>query len=375
MATIVDLMQSYDQSSTNDTWYAEGIMQISPVDTPLILLLPKMQVNSVYPGWIEDSLISQVSAVAATITATATTLEITAADGTAKFPNDVATYNVEIMVGTEHMLVTALVGANTLTVTRGYGSTTTAAHNPAAVVHIISQLEHEGAASKKGFANARSTNANYIQTFKRTVEVTRIQEAVNKLGGVTSEMDYQIAQANRALMLELEKTLLLGVKAQAGNGSTTFRTMAGLQALITTNKTADTGSVDETALQADFLKIFNEGGVPRAIITTGAMAQGIANIYKDRIRTDLTTKLGGVNITSIVDPLGGDAAIPIIPHRMIPAGWYFILDTSRMGLMYVNAFHQKPSNKNIDGEAMDIVGDYSLELANQKSCAFRYGFS
>jgi len=375
MATIVDLMQSYDQSSTNDTWYAEGIMQISPVDTPLILLLPKLQVGSVYPGWIEDSLISQVSAVAATITGVAVALEITAADATAKFPNDVATYQVEIMVDTEHMLVTALVGSNTLTVTRGYGSTTTAAHNVGAVVHIISQLELEGAASKKGFANARSTNANYIQTFRRTVEVTRIQEAVNKLGGVTSEMDYQIAQANKALMLELEKTLILGVAAQAGNGSSTFRTMAGLQALVTSNKTSDSGSVDETALQADFLSIFNEGGVPRAIVTTGAMAQGIANIYKDRIRTDLTTQLGGVNITSIVDPLGGDAAIPIIPHRMMPAGWYFILDTSRMGLMYVEAFHQKPANKDIDGEAMDILGDYTLELANEKSCAFRYGFS
>jgi len=374
MALITDLMQTYDQSSGNDYTIAEGIHSISPTDTPLQLLLPKIQVGAAKAEWIEDELTGQTSTLAATVADTTTT-QITAAsgDGSDKFPPDVATYNAVIRVDQEYMLVTSKSG-DVLTVSRGYGGTTKSTHASGAVVHIISQLEHEGANGKQAIARARTRPSNYVQTFSRTVEVSGIQEAVKKLGGITSEIDYQIMQAMRQLALELEKTIVMGVKSQEGDGSSSFRTMGGLWAIISTNKTADTGSVDTDAIEADIRSIWDSGGVPRAIVTSGKLAQDIANLYADRIRTDIQTTIGGVNITSVINPLG-EGPIAIIPHRTVADGEYYMLDTARIALGYLRPFYMKDLADDGDADKRWIGGDYTLELMNEKAHAYRYGFS
>jgi len=351
-----------------------GVHQISPVDTPMQLLLPKVGVSAVKHEWIEDELQGQTSSLAAACNSTtATTIAVYAGDGTDKFPSDVATYQTVIRVDQEYMLVTAK-STDTLTVTRGYGSTTAATHASGAVVHIISQLELEGADGKVAVARARSRPSNYVQTFSRTVEVSGVQDAIKKLGGVTSEITYQVMQTMRQLALELEKTIIMGVAAAAGNGSSTFRTMAGLWALVATNRTSDSGSIDTAAIEADIKTIWEAGGVPRAILTTGALAQDIANLYADRIRTDIQTTVGGVNITSIINPLG-EGPIAIIPHRMVASGEYFMLDTARIALGYIRPFFQKPLANDGDADKRWMGGDYTLEMFNQKSSSYRYGFT
>ena len=371
MAIITELMQTYDQATSSDIWVAEGVHSISPTDTPLQLLFPKVQVGEVKAEWIEDELANSVTALAAAIEATdATTCAVTAGDGADKFNTDIDTV---IRIDQECILVTG-VSTDTLTIVRGYGSTTAATHASLAKVHIISQMEYEGADGKKASARARTKPSNYVQTFSRTVEISGVQEAIKKLGGVTSEVDYQIMQAMRSLALELEKTLVMGVRSYVGNGSSTYRTMGGLWAMIATNHASDSGNIDTTAIEADIKTIWEAGGVPRAIVTTGKLAQDIANLYASRIQTDINTRIGGVNVTSIINPLGV-GPIAIIPHRLLAEGEYYMLDTTRIALGYLRPFHMKPLANDGDAEKRWIGGDYTLELMNEKAHAYRYGFS
>ena len=67
MAVVTDLMQTYDQSETADVSVAEGIHMISPTDTPLQLLLPKISVASVKAEWIEDELTGQATKLASAV--------------------------------------------------------------------------------------------------------------------------------------------------------------------------------------------------------------------------------------------------------------------------------------------------------------------
>jgi hypothetical protein len=369
MAIITELMQSYDQAVSNDVWVAEGIHAISPSDTPLQLLLPKIQVSEVKPEWIEDNLspLSTLINESGNITNVQTTIVVD--DGTL-FDTDVDTV---IRIDQEYMLVTG-VSTHTLTVTRGYGSTTNVLHLDNAVVHIVSQLEHEGADGKAARSNARTKPSNYLQTFSRTVEISGVQEAIKKLGGITSEIDYQIMQAMRQLALELEKTMIMGVKAQVGDGSSTYRTMGGLWAMIVTNRTADSGNIDSAAIEADIRKIWDNGGIPRAIVTSGKLAQDISALYAGRIQTDVFTTVGGVNVTSIINPLGV-GPIAIIPHRLVADGEYYMLDTTRIALGYLRPFFMKPLANDGDADKRWIGGDYTLELMNEKAHAYRYGFS
>lgn len=371
MAVIADLITHYDQSTTLLTWYAQGVHTISPSDTPLQLLLPKQQVSSADPSWIEHTLTSSVSAVAATITAIAVTLLVTGASS--RIPSDVSTYNVPLLIGTEYMLVTAISGATTLTVTRGHASSTTAIHALDAEVFILAPELLEDDTAQASFVQGRTKNYNYIQEFEKVVGVSEVQNAVALAGNIGSELQFDIDAAQYEIAQKLEIAMLLNPSRAAGSG-TTKASMGGLLGSITTNKTADSGSVDETALQEDFRKVVNGGGVPRVIIASTKMSQDIGNIYKGRIRDDVINTLGGNKITTILDPIA-PVPIPIIPHKLMPIGMYMVLDTARLAILWLIPFKETPLAKTRRGETRMINGAYSLKIANEEAHAIRYGFS
>lgn len=371
MAVIYDLMTHYDQSTTNLTWYAPGVHMMSPADTPLQLLLPKIQTFSTDPSWDEDTLTSQVSALSTSVTAGAVTLLVIGASS--RIPSDVSTFNVPILVDNEYMLVTGITGATTLTVTRGHSSSITATHAISAEVFILGPELLENDNAQASFVQGRTKNYNYIQEFEKIVEVTKVQEAQQKTGGVGSELQYDVDKAKREIALQFEIAMLLN-PARAVGSKTAKASMGGLLGTIITNKTADSGAIDEATIQADFRKIRDAGGTPRAIITSTKLSQDIGNLYKSRIRTDVVNTIGGVLINTIVDPLA-PGPIPIIPHMLMPLGTYMILDTARVAILWLYPFQEEPLAKVKRSSKRMISGAYSIMIANETAHAVRYGFS
>ena len=368
---IVDLTQTYDQSDTNDLSVAPGVHMISPVETILQNVLRKMPVTAIKNEWIEDEVVSNISALAATISDTTdTTITVTSGHGEERFA-DAANVNHVIKIDDEYMLVTGR-STDVLTVTRGYLSTTKTTHAADARVVIVAMPEHEGADARNAVATTRTRPSNYLQTFSAVAKVSGVQEQVAKHGGITSEMQYQLMMSFKKLAQELETALIFG-KQQAGDGSSSYRLMDGLNGLIDTNRTTDSGSIDADAIEDDIKTIREAGGVPRAILTSYGLAQDIANLYADRIRTEVDTMIGGVAVTAIVNVLA-QGAIVVIPHKQLN-GEYFMLDTSRLVLGYLRPFFLKQLPEEGDYSRIGIYGDYTLELYNEKSCAYRNGFT
>jgi hypothetical protein len=170
----------------------------------------------------------------------------------------------------------------------------------------------------------------------------------------------------------LEKALLYGVKKV---GTTTVGAeMDGLWSSITTNKTSDSGYVDEDAIEADILKIWKVGATPNVIICSGKMAQRISKIYANRIITDISTRIGGNAVTAIVNPLAQNM-IAIIPHRMVAETEYFMGDITKVALGYLRPFFVETRASDIDGKKVAIIGDYNLLLGLEAVFAYRYGFT
>lgn len=376
MAQVLDLMQSYDMASVNDQFVADGVHTISPTDTPLQLMLPKVQVSATKMEWIEQSLTPKTTVLAKAITASDT--EITLASGAASdlFPGD-TTYKMQIRIDREVFLATANATDSKLTVTPGYGGTTMAGHVDASVVHIVSEGDIEGMDAKKAASPPRTRPFNYIQTFSKVVESTNIQNAIRTLGGITSEQDHDEFIAMKAIALDLEAQIISGVLSDTNSGAgdaTNPRHFKGIFGYLLAAATGDTGSVDTDAIESDITAIWDAGGTPRAIVCNGTMANDIANLYSDRIRTDVQTQVGGVNITSIINPLG-EGPIAIIPHRLMTAGEYFMLDTSRVSLGFVRAFFSDEVKSEASSEKDRIEGDYTLMFENTEAHRYTYGFS
>ncbi len=340
-------------------------------------MLPKMPVSAVKAEWIEQDLTAKTCTLGATYASNAATMTLGSGDATNLFPPD-TTYNVQIMVDKEVFLATAKGGtAAKLAVTPNYGGTTAKGHESGAKVTIMSDGDVEGMDAKKAATPSRERPSNYVQTFSKVIETTRIQERIDKLGGIVSEQDHNRFIAEKALALDLEAQIMHGVFSDTGSGagSTSMpRFMKGIFGFLLATIVTDTGSIDTTAIETDIQTIWDAGGVPRAIVCNGTMAQQIANLYSDRIRTDVQTQVGGVNVTSIINPLG-EGPIAIIPHRLMPTGRYFMLDTSRIALGYIDPFFAEEVESEADGDKERVVGDYTLLFQNVAAHIMRDGFA
>ena len=370
MATRVDLLQTYQQSTANQYSIAPGIHMIHAQTNLVQQLLPKVQEAAIKVEWIEDEVPKLFSALAATIDSTdQTSIDVTAGHGTDRFA-DAASVDTVIKVDSEYMLVTARTTDN-LTVTRGFNSTTAATHANSAKVWIVAQINTEGADANSAVATVRTRPYNNIQTLERSIEITGLQEAVEHLGGISSEMNYQIQKRMIELSDELEMNLIRGTRRDGA--TTTEQLMGGLETMITTNATSDSGTVSTDDIEADILTIFNAGGIPRLILGSPKVTQDISNLYKDRIRTEVIEQIGGVNITTIVNPLA-QGSISIVPHVML-SGQYFMLDTSKLALGYVRPFFMKDLADDGDSDKRGIYGDYTLKIFNENAQARRSGYT
>lgn len=370
MATRVDLLQSYQQSTANEYSIADGIHMIHAQTNFLQQILPKVPESAIKIEWIQDEVPKLFSALAATIDSTdQTSIDIVTDHGSDRFA-DVANVDTVIKIDDEYLLVTGRT-TDSLTVENGFNSSTAATHASGAKIWIIAQINTEGADANKGVATVRTRPYNNIQTLERAIEVSGLQEAVEHLGGISSEMNYQIQKKMIELSDELEMCLIRGTRRDGA--STTEQLMGGLETMISTNATSDSGSVSTPDIEADILTIFNAGGIPRMILGSPKVVQDISNLYKDRIRTDVIEQIGGVNITTIVNPLA-QGSISIVPHVLL-SGQYFMLDTARLALSYVRPFFMKDLADDGDADKRGIYGDYSLKIFNENAQVRRSGYT
>ena len=373
-ASVTNFLQSYDQATANDYSIAPGVHTIDPTNSFFQRSLPKIQASAVQHEWIEDELIPYESTLGATIATTDTaTITVASGLGTNDFA-DVANVDTYIMIDRERMVATGR-STDKLVVTRGAQSTTGATHASGAKIRVFWQANLEGADADEAVSKKRTRPSNYVQTFRRTIEISGVQQAVRHLGGVESEMDYQIMQRMKELSNELEESIIIGGEAAAGTRSSTSRTMSGLDARITTNVTDHaSAALLITHIQTDMATLWTAGGIPSVIVTSGALAQKISNLYGDRIRAEVFEPFGGTRVTMIIDPLNPEGGTAVIAHRMLH-NEYFMLDWRKIALVYLRPFFMKDLADNGDADKRLLIGDYSLQLMNEKAHVNRHTIS
>jgi hypothetical protein len=349
-----------------------GVHMIDPVNNVLQRIMPKVQVVAVKHEWIEDTRVDVETSLAATISTTdGTTMTVASGDGATHFGNCGSGTREDkylVMIDTEYVSADSRSG-DVITITRGFNSSTAATHASAAKVKILGPILEEGADTNKAISVVRTRPYNVVQTYRVPIEVTGVQEAVRKLGGITSEMDYQTGvKAMGDASERLEMNLLWGTR-RTGAASTPGL-MNGLYNMITTNKNlATSGTVGTDEIEADIRSIWRAGAVPEMILADGQICQDISNLYSDRIRSDVQVNLGGSAVTAVIDVLGAGPVV-VIPHRRL-TGEYFMLTRAGLGLGYLRPFFLKDIADSGDADLREIIGDYTVELHNEAQHAYR----
>ncbi|MEM7623870.1 MAG: DUF5309 family protein [Planctomycetota bacterium] len=351
---------------------------VSPHETPLLDHFgdAKRPATSTVHEWIEDTLLPNTSIINdATVTGSDTTFAVF----------DAAVFRVGDLVRPgntgEVMMVSEIdSGTETLTVARGYGSTTQATLADATALTILGNAALEGAAADAARFTSRTRKSNTTQIFASTVEVSGSMQASNGIG-VADELDYQKQERMRELLRDLENTVINGVAASAnqqGSG-TVRRTMNGIVRSIATNTFAPgtgaipdgdgTGSdeLNEAVLNAALRAIWEQSsGSVDTIVCGGAQKRKI-NGFASNARSYLPEDTSFRDVVSVYESDYG--VCRVVLSRWVPSDTVLLLDSSRIQVPPLSgrSFQFKELAATGDSMSGQVLGEYTLEFKNENA--------
>lgn len=225
---------------------------------------------------------------------------------------------------------------------------------------------------------------NRTQISNKVVKISGTLETVNKAGR-RSEKAYQLAKASSELKRDMETILLSNQVAAAGDGSTTARTLGGLQAWLNSNYsgTGTAGNLGTTArvtgtdraftatlLNNNIQSAYTNGGSPTMLLVSptqkvvASTFTGIATRYRDVPANMQAQVIAAADV--YVSDFG---IIQIVPDRFIPNAdnddTAFLLDPEMAAVAYLRPFQTLELAKTGDSENTELLVEYTLEVKNQ----------
>lgn len=344
---------------------------VSPYETPLLDALgnPLREATSTHHEWLEDTLLPNKDAVnddAFTDPAADTDFVV---DNGGRFQ---VGDQIQIAGSRELMLVTA-VNTNTLTVVRGYASTTPENLADNQIINILGNAALEGADRPTARFTNRTRCGNYTQIFTAAVEVSGTDMAASQLG-IIEEMDYQKQERIRELIRDLENTVINGGQAAAdpqGSGSVR-RSMKGIVGHLATNDfaTGDSGfpagsDLDEAKINYALRQIWENSSGNVDLIVVGGFQKRKINAFCSESRTYAASDTTFSDMVSVYESDFG--VCRIVTSRWVPQDAALLLDSSRINVLPLagRSFQFKSLASSGDYECGQVIGEYTLELKNE----------
>jgi len=317
--------------------------------------------------WDEDEL-NPVTATAGRIlesaaSATGSALVLTTAAHAARLT--AGTLLKDQLSGKNEVLQVTAVSGKSATVTRGYGATSAETHGATAVYDIISNPRPQGMEGPKDESVARTRSHNFTQIFSKGVRLSGTALAIEH-NGISAEDSYQIDMRMRELIRELDRTVIMGIRAAANVTDGAYGTMGGIIDYIKHAASGNTNSTVETmipsVLNAMIKQIWDDGGTPDMVLVGGAQKQKISAFDKEYRRSTMDTRRAGFTVEEFVSDLG--VSLRVVVDRWIPSDMAIVIDSSRIAIKPLTgrSFFLEKLAKTGDSENWQVVGEYTMEV-------------
>ncbi|NMC34400.1 MAG: DUF5309 domain-containing protein [Veillonellaceae bacterium] len=348
---------------------------IDPRDTPVIAALggldsarSKFKINQDHTKieLLEDELDSMTGACAESTTIATDDTSFSVADASVFQDGHV------IKIDDEYMVVkSADTDANTITVySRSYGGTN-ATHATNASIEIVGMARLEGDDADYGPIMDITAPYNYTSTFQKAFKISGTQQAIDQLGGISDEYEYQAAKTVPALLRLVEKSIFHGVRS-AGS-ATAPRSMGGLLTFITDNSVNAGGAITKTDVDDAVEATYLDGGNPDMIFCNPSVGRDL----KDAIDNSSYVKLAYENSQIGMQPLQRFVtqygALQIVMSRFCPVSKAFVVDSRKVGLYSLRPFGWHDIAVSGDSKKGEVIGEFSMLVANDKAHAWIYG--
>jgi hypothetical protein len=270
-----------------------------------------------------------------------------------------------ILIDAEYMVVKS---ANTQTneievYSRSYGGAN-ATHAADALIQIVGMARLEGDDADFGAIVDISAPFNYTSIFQKAVQVSGTQQVITQYG-IDDEFLYQANKAVPHLLRLVERAAFHGVRS-AGSASAP-RSMGGLGSFITDNTLDAGGAIDKAAVDLLMEEVFMDGGHPDLLVMNPRVANQLRALLDNssfvRISQD-ENKVGLAAIERVITQYG---QLELVMDRWCPTTTAYVLDSGKLGFYTLRSFEVKELARSGDSLKGEVVGEFSLLIANEKA--------
>lgn len=319
--------------------------------------------------WLEDILSGKGGTLAEALDNSETGVDVATGQGVRFKAGMVITF-----VGYSEVMLVTGVTTDTLTVTRGYGSTTPEAIATATSILVIGKPEPESSLPGQDDVADPTGEYNYTQIFRATAKVSGTAQAI-PMYGVASELNRQVQRHLTHLLQDVNRSLIYGRRVQrtsSANGSMggILQFLAGGNVVTPTPVSpATTVAVTDTIINDALETALKAGGTPTVILCNSNQARRISAFNNSKLVIQNGTTTTGNSVNTFVSDLPIGQLSTIVIDVDFPPNQIALLDTTKIRVMplvgrgFTDVDATAPG---ADYVARTIYGEYTAEIRNGK---------
>lgn len=339
----------------------ELIYMLNPDDLPLLggvnadgfPVVPKQPVDNTEFFWLEDEFLTPRTTAGEALDNSETAVDVAAGQGERFAAGDAIRIDDEVMT-------VSSVSNDTLTVVRGAAGTTAATHANGAEVIGIGTLLAEGSIGDEQFTG-RSKYSNYTQIWTSKIQISRTAQRIPKYG-IANELARQTKKVMLAEGVNMEQSLLYGVKYQSG----ATRSTGGLAQFITTNTNSSANWMTVENIEDAQQTAYDAGGQFTAIVSNPANFGALNNLSgAERIQTVVIEdeRRGRRRATSVITEFG---EVLLVRNRYCKAADAFGINRENVIHRVFQPMVMQPLAKTDDKDNYMFVAEGGFEVKGEK---------
>jgi hypothetical protein len=358
VGVIVDMDESIYITSAQDS------PMITGVDSDGLSVLGSRPTRQKKVEWMHDSILTPRSTLAATLV-TATAFITVASGHQTRFSTGDLLWLQD--TNNELLRVTGYgTTADTLTVTRSYGTDAATTHDTSDNVIMVGTALAEGSDPESGRAADRSQYYNLTQIFGPTqVQMSRTEQIVQKYG-VSNEFAWQMRKRVAENVISREQAILYGERTEST--TTKIRSMGGLAYFITTNVDATSTQITETSINSNQQTLYNAGGMANRLVANPISLSDLNSLNDtNRVRVEFAdSRRGRVPVTVVVTEFGD---VTIVRNRWCLLSDAWLINRDNVTRRVMTPLQAERLAKTGDSDKMQIVCEESLEVKGEDHMA------
>lgn len=355
---------------------AKKIDVLEPDSAPLTQLTKKMMktaVDSAEFKWMDEEALTKSDAINYSTGYTAGDTSIVVDTGTRFRAGDV----VKDIASGEQMLVTA-VTTNTLTVRRGWGTTSAGNLTDNAVLLIVGNANAEGA-SKRGIKIQDQTmRTSYTQIYRTPFGITRTADKTRMYGG--GDLKHQRMTQLIEHQKDMERSFWFGEpKEDTTNDDHYRRATGGADYWFSTNGKDASGALTQLELNEFFRVGFRYGGRSKWLFSAPLITDAISYYAVGKLQVAPKDKTFGIAVSQWLTPFG---MVNIVNSNIFTevttyAGYAYLVDPAQPEYAYLVDSDTKLKThieaNDADGQEDEYLTEAGLRFWNEKKGSVLYG--